>query len=370
MGALRPVLNYMKSHLLPVLALAAGLSACAAPPSEEAPPSNPGVTSEMLKPLTDAYREYVAALILLDSPAPRDRSDGLLKLQASPYAYFPDDRALITKAGQGDETARKELGRRGKMLDALFAFWGGVDLPKWNDARKRLVALGQDARIILVNTLMRMLLNGQLRTQWSQIRFQLVAVGDDAFETAVALYRAKADQTPETIIYKKDDLVQVALVMLGFGERARPIIEESAKSPRFNVRRSVAVALGEGRAAEHLELLTTLLQKDPAWMVRADAADAMGMMRAARAKAGGALVEALKTERDRQVRPHVASALGELVFEDAVPTLVASLEIADYGYVETAMFALCKITGERYLNADEWRKWFNSDYAKWRAKLR
>ncbi|HTF57949.1 MAG TPA: hypothetical protein VK661_12020, partial [Planctomycetota bacterium] len=156
-----------------LIILAAGLSACAAPPPPEER-RGPALTSELLKPLTDAYRDYVASLVLLDSPAPRDRSDAMSRLQAGAYTYFPDDRDLITKAVAGDDVARMELARRGRLLDALFAFWGPIDAAKWNDARKRICALGQDARIILINTLLRMLLNGQLSTHWGAIRFQLV----------------------------------------------------------------------------------------------------------------------------------------------------------------------------------------------------
>ncbi len=126
--------------MLPV-ALAVSLSACAAPPAEAPQPAGPTVTPEMFKPLTEAYREHVAALVMLDSPAPRDRAEAMTKLRSSAYAYFPDDRALIAKADAGDDAARVELARRGRILDALFAFWGRIDLPKWNDARKRIVAL-------------------------------------------------------------------------------------------------------------------------------------------------------------------------------------------------------------------------------------
>jgi hypothetical protein len=350
---------------LPILALAA-LLGCAGTSHDEADAPRP-VTPEMFKPLTEAYRDYVSLLNQLDSPSPKDRTDAMTKLQATPYGYFPDDRDLIAKAAARDESARRELVRRGRILDALFAFWGKVDLPKWNDARERIVALGQDARIILVNTLFRMLLNGQLQEQWPQIRFQLIAVGPDTFETAVALFRAKADQTPDAIIFRKDDLVQVALVILGFGEKGRPVIEEHAKSPRFNVRRAVAVALGEGRATEHLGVLEHLLKNDPEWMVRADAATAMGSIRD-RAKAGAALVAALKVERDRNVRRHIAESLGTLVYADGVPTLVASLQVSDFEYGERAMFALFQITGERHLTADAWQKWFAKDYEKWKAK--
>src|SRR6185295_6899073 len=105
---------------------------------------------------------------------------------------------------------------------------------------KRICALGADARVILVNTLLRMLLNGQLRSQWGAIRFQLVEIGSDTLDTSVALFKVKAEDTPDTIIYKQDDLMQVTLVILGFGEPGRAHIEEFAKSPRHNVRRAVA----------------------------------------------------------------------------------------------------------------------------------
>jgi hypothetical protein len=352
------VLNNMLRRALLGLALLAG---CAAPP----PKNEKTVTAEMLKPLTEAYREYVAALVALDSPAPKEKSDALARLQSTPYAYFPDDRELITKAAAGEDLARKELARRGKILDGMFVFWGKPDTPKWNDARQRIVALGEDARVVLINTLLRMLLNGQLREQWAAIRFQLVEIGGETFETAVALFERLVEMTPDTIIYRKDDLVQVALVILGFGEKGRPVFEKHGKSAKFNVRRAVAVAIGEGRATEHFEILDRLVRTDPDWMVRSDAADAMGSIRD-RARAGATLIEALKAERDRNVKPHIAASLGALVYADAVPVLIASLEAADYDYSEKAMFSLFQITGERHMTPAAWQKWYAKSYAKWR----
>ena len=358
----RIVLNNMLSRIL-TLGLVAALGACAgAPPKKES-----SVTPEMLKPLTDTYREYVASLVALDSIAPLERAEAMKKLESTPYAYFPDDRELIAKAVAKDEAARKELARRGKMLDGLFVFWGKSDTPKWNDARRRIVALGEDARIVLINTLLRMLLNGQLREQWPAIRFQLVEIGEETLETSIALFETLVAQTPDTIIYHKDDLVQVALVILGFGEKGRPVFEKHGKSPRFNVRRAVAVAIGDGHATEHFEILDHLLRKDPDWMVRADAADAMGGIRD-RARAGATLVEALKTERDRNVKPHIAASLGALVYADGVPVLVASLEGAEYEYAEKAMFSLFQITGERHMTPQAWQKWYARDYPKWKRE--
>lgn len=58
----------MSMKLLLGSAAAAILAGCAGTPSEETglPPQGPQVTSEMLKPLTDAYREYVADLVTLN----------------------------------------------------------------------------------------------------------------------------------------------------------------------------------------------------------------------------------------------------------------------------------------------------------------
>ncbi|HZL73065.1 MAG TPA: HEAT repeat domain-containing protein [Planctomycetota bacterium] len=352
----------MPARLL-AAALLAALGACAsAPPKKEST-----FTAEMLKPLTDAYREYVASLVALDSIAPLERAEAMKKLEGTPYAYFPDDRELIRRAAARDETARKELARRGKILDGMLVFWGKPDTPKWNDARRRIVALGQDARIVLINNLLRMLLNGQLREHWPAIRFQLVEIGEETLETAVALFDTLVEQTPDTIIYRKDDLVQVALVILSFGEKGRPVFEKYGKSPRFNVRRAVAVTIGEGHATENFDILERLLRKDPDWMVRADAADAMGSIRD-RARAGAVLVEAIKAERDRNVKPHIAVSLGTLVYADGVTVLVASLEGAEYEYAEKAMFSLFQITGERHMSPPAWQKWYAKDYPRWKRE--
>ena len=364
------VLNVMIPRLAALLLAVAAAGCASSPPPPESATTQGGatVTPEMLKPLTDAYREFVASLVQLDSVMPQERADAMRKLRSAGYGYFTDDKELIRKASEGDDASRRELVRRGNLLDAMFVFWGKVDLPKWNDARKRIVALGQDARIILVNTLLRMLLNGHLRDQWPQIRFQLIAIGDDAYVTAEALFKAKVERTPhDTPIFHKDDLVQVLLVILGFGEKGRPVIEEAARGPKVNVRRSVAVALGEGRATEYAGLLGELLRKDGDWKVRSDAAVALASIRD-RATAGTILLQAFKTERERNVRRLIAESLGALVHVEAVPLLVSSLDVPDYEYVERAMFALFRITGERFLNADEWRAWYAKDYAKWKAK--
>src|SRR5688572_27868025 len=100
-----------------------------------------------------------------------------------------------------------------------------------------------------------------------------------------------------------------------------------------------------------------MLKKDRDWKVRSDAAVALGSIRD-RAAAGTILLQALKTERDRNVRRLIAESLGVLVYVEAIPALVASLDVHDYEYVERAMFALFRITGERFLNSDEWRTWY------------
>ncbi len=346
------------------------LAACAAPGGPA--PSDDGrmVTPASFKPLTDTYREYVACLVRLKAPLPEDRRDALNRLEAINYSFFEDDRALIAKARGGDEPARVELVRRGETLDALFVFWGKVNLKTWNEARVRICALGEDARILLVTTLLRMLINGQFREDWMAIRYQLVKVGDDAFATALELLRRKAADTPDTPIFKQDDLVQLLILVLEFKEKGRDPFLEMAGHPKYNVRKSVVRAVGEAQASEYVDVAVRLLAADANWEVRAAAAQALGHLRTARAAAGKALLDRLSVERDPLVRGYIVTGLGDLGVDDAVPVLISVLDVPDVELQDKAVLAHVEITGVRLGNAGSWRAWFAKDYPAWRRKRR
>lgn len=345
------------------------LAACTSAPPP-APPESRMVSPEALKPLTNAYRDYVAAMVKLGSNLPGEQAEGLARLEALNYQFFEDDRVLIRKAVAGDDAARQELARRGQCLDALFVFWTRAKLSKWNEAREKIVALGQDAKILLVTTLLRMLINGQFLEDWIAIRYQLVRIGDDAFETAWGLLQKKAEETPDTPIFKQDDLIQLTILVLEFKEKGKGPLGELTKSPKFNVRKVVARAIGEAQATEYADIVLEMMAKDPHWEVRAAAAQAAGRLRGARDRIGKLLVARLAAERDRMVRWTLVSAMGDLAWEDAVPTLVQALDVPDQDLQDRAVTALVQITGERLGTPAAWRKWYAKDYAAWRAKLR
>src|SRR5204863_1236367 len=156
---------------------------------------------------------------------------------------------LIKQFKAGSETARKELARRGVMLRSMLIFGSGpYDRAKWEEARRTLMDSGEAGQVLLVTKLLRMLLNGQNQELWPHIRFTLVECGPVAAETTAGLARQLADVAPSnTPVFHMDDLVQVLLALIGFGDSGRPALEELAKHPKPNVRRAAARAIGEAR---------------------------------------------------------------------------------------------------------------------------
>ena len=69
-----------------------------------------------------------------------------------------------------------------------------------------------------------------------------------------------------------DDLVQILMVVIGFGDAGRPTLDEMAQSPKANVRRAAARAMGEARDGSAATSLIRLID-DPG-LVRATAGEA------------------------------------------------------------------------------------------------
>src|SRR5207249_3405866 len=113
-------------------------------------------------------------------------------------------------------------------------------------ARKTLIGAGEPGQVLLCTTLLGMLLNGQNMAIFPQIRFALAESGTFALETTVGLARELTAQTPaDAAIFKMDDLVQVLMVIISFGDAGTPSLDEFSKSSKPNVRRCVARAIGE-----------------------------------------------------------------------------------------------------------------------------
>lgn len=377
----------------PVLAsvvLAAAFAGCADPSGAR----SPGRASrekelgpldlEIVRAASEKHRRYVEALLLCGSSAPADWNRARRALEVlHPYHVFQEDPELIRAFRAGDEGARRELGRRGKILQALSVLWGRYDKDAWDEARRVLLEEGEPGQVLLATTLLQRLLSEQFRVEEVpdprnpglrqvrdvsvHLRYQIVESGPVALETAIALAEALAKETPSTPLFRHEDLTQVLLVLIQFGDRGRPKVEDLAGHPNPNVRRVVARALGEGRDPAGLPLLVRMLSEDPEWAVRAGAAQGLGRMVPARARAGRALVERLRAERDRAVRRAILEAIGELHYEEAVPDLMAMLDVPSVELATAVMAALYRITGEKFTRREDWTRWYVERYPHWKS---
>lgn len=361
----------MKSLAAPVLLLlataACGPSSTRSEPaaSETAPPD-----LATLEQHSKNLQQYVDAMLLCGSTQARDWEDakrqfGLLH----PLYVFREDPELIKQFRAGSETARKELARRGVLLRSLLIFGSGpYDRGKWDEARRTLLDAGESGQVLLVTKLLRMLLNGQNQELWPHIRFTLVECGPIAAETTAGLARQLADVAPaNTPVFHMDDLVQVLMTLIGFGDRGRPALEELAKSPKPNVRRATARSIGEARDGTAAATLILLLN-DPEYAVRATAAEAAGALASARPTLGPALVDRIGKERDGKVLEKVLRSIGDLYYADAIPDLIRVLEVPSRETADAAMQALYIITGEKYLRREQWVEWHRLKYADWKKR--
>jgi len=332
----------------------------------------PPIDLELVRQLSKSHQQYVDALLLCGGPTPRDWDEAKRRLELlQPYRVFDEDPELIRSFRAGDDKARIELAARGLILDALMAFSKGYDKRKWDDAHKVLMAAGQPGQILLSTTLVEILMNGQFRDRWDHVRSTLVETGPVALETVLGWARALADATPaQTAVYRIDDLTQAAMAMIWFGEKGLPGVEGFAKSPKPNVRRACARAIGEARHAPSAPTLVRMVGEDGDWTVRTSAAEALGKMAGAKAVAGQALVDRLKKGDDRIVMRATIEAMGTLRYEEGVTILVATLDHPNIEMSNLAMMSLYHITGERLTRKEQWLQWYRVSYPKWRDRPR
>lgn len=346
------------------------LAACGGPPRSSDPranPIDPGVFFEYSKLIKD----YIAALLLLNSENPADWKEAKVRLEVMAFSYFQEDRELIetfrTGTPETSEIARKELGRRGRMLDLILVFAGPHAPATWEHARRELLALAVDgdAHALLTISLIKILLNGNFRDVWPHIRYQLVEVGDVALETTAEVARQRADATPETPIWKQDDLVQLIMVLIAFGEKGRPPVVALSQHRTWNVRKAAAKAIGDSIDVSGAEILVGYLHSDPEWQVKATAAEALGQLRPGRRTLGPILIERMKVERDAFVLRAILRAIGRLGNLDAIPFLMNAIDVPNYETASVAMEALYDLTGERLTTPTLWKRWYRESYPTW-----
>lgn len=346
------------------------LGACASPPPEPAAPKpDPGIDFQFLKNSSKAYDEYVAALVRCNSALPADRAQAARAFETlHPFRVFPDDHDLIRRFVSGDEAARQELGRRGVLLSSQAVFFGPYDGAKWEEARRTMMASKPGGPDILVWTLLQILLSGQYRESRVHVRYTLVQAGDLALETATALARDIAERTPDTAVSRVEDLVQLSVLLIEFGDRGRGVVEELSRHRTANVRRGVATGIGEAVDVASGKVLARLLSEDPSWVVRSAAADAAGRMGPARGTLGPVLLSCLGKEKDTAVLRRILQAIGEIHYEEAVPELMKTIECPNLVTAEVAMYALYRLTGEKLTKKEEWQSWYAKKYPVWKAR--
>lgn len=353
-----------------LLALALTLGACQGSAGTAKPKNDAGnIDPERMREYSRNLQQYIDAMLLCGSTAPRDWEEAKRQFDIlNPFLVFQEDPELIRQFRAGSETARKELARRGGVLRSALVFGGPYDRAKWEDARKLLMDSGEGGQVLLATTLLKMLLNMQYQQIWIQVRYTLVESGPMALETTVGLAKEMAAATPaDTAVFRSEGLVQLIMVMIGFGDAGRPALEEFARSPKPNIRRSVAKAVGDSVDGTAVSTLIRLLE-DPDWGVRTAAAEAMGHMASARATAGPALVDRLSKERDPLVLKTLLRAIGDLLYADAVPVLITVLDVPSRETAEAAMQALYIITGEKLLRREQWVDWYRLKYPDWKKR--
>lgn len=356
-----------------LLTLLLGLAACQTGPAGQTKAKaadDPKIDPTRLVQYSKNLQEYIDAMLLCASTIPADWEEAKRRFELlHPFFVFKEDPELIRDFKGGSTTARQELARRGVILRSMLVFVSGAyNRARWDEARRTLMDSGEAGQVLLCTTLLKLLLNGQNQELWPHVRFTLAESGPMALETTAGLAKEVAERTPaETAVFAMDDLVQIFMVLIAFGDAGRPALEEYSRSPKLNVRRSVARAIGDSKDGSAVQILIRL-QEDPEWMVRMAAASAMGQMSSVRSTAGPALVARLRKERDGLVYRTTLRSIGDLLYAEAVPDLVQVLEVPSRDTVEKAMEALYIITGEKFLRREQWIEWYQTRYADWKKR--
>jgi hypothetical protein len=128
------------------------------------------------------------------------------------------------------------------------------------------------------------------------------------------------------------------------------------KDPDYLVRAQAALALGKLKNPQAIPLLIKALEDTSQW-VRLDAVTALSHTNDASAILP--LCKVLKDDVSPDVRRSSARLLGEIGGEIAVPALIQSLDDKDQAVTEISYKALQKITGQKALPKDgkAWQKW-------------
>ena len=140
------------------------------------------------------------------------------------------------------------------------------------------------------------------------------------------------------------------------GKPSIPVLRGALDAPEAEARRFAVMLLGEFGAKEAVPQLRRALGGDPEERVRAEAAYALGRIRAP--GCGEALVEVFRVESSSRVLRAALATLGEIRDPRTFEPVLAFAEKTEDAYLRSvAGRALADLTGQR----------FRADFAAWRA---
>lgn len=369
-------------------------------------------TPAEIKAASAHFETYVEALKGFGGRDPAEWTRSVAKLRAIPEHFWKEEAPLTADAvmaGEAGAAARIELARRGRVYDLVRVFGRAYDPPKWEAAWGELKVLGTSAYEYLGEQLLQQLMSVQRRGAWDGVRYYLVELGDVGLELTAAFYAeiskeadAVAKMNKDALFVHEEMAAQVLQVLIAFGDKARPKVREAGLHRNLYLRRASARAIGASADPTCLPLLSTLAG-DVVPEVRAVAYEGMGRMRYAKEKAGEAVLAGLSGERESVAREQALTALGDLRYRPAVPTLLAHLDAAEAAwnrcmevlsvklkktatpaeidryrdamndaqdvknhYLEAVTVSLMKITGVKKRKPADWRAWWAENAATWR----
>jgi len=233
-------------------------------------------------PTAAEIENYADALLLYDSYNPANWLKAEEKLYQMKKPELPsEEKKLMLEAKNPDaeisSKARLELARHGKILKLLLVYYESPpDQKKWQDSRRQLVAMGDDAiKKLLDEGLVIKFFNPFYRYEWEIVRKELVEIGNPALERLTQLVfeleKKIADIAENTRI--SEGMVQCEITILAFGEKGEDVIAKLSKSQKWQVRKTVATTLGKTINPFFIEkYLKKLLLDDDSWQVRAESA--------------------------------------------------------------------------------------------------
>lgn len=360
----------------------------------------------MLKAGREFFPLYVEALERFGSPQPPDWQEAETMLDQVGKLYrHPLERdlrrRLHAESPAAREAARQELARRGRIFrcwlqlqpspkdykdetgrektGTALAAARSAYYTRLIETRQKMLALGDDAADLLIDTYIAWLPRASLQEQMI-LRDELEACGPRVIPILKMLLALPSGEQDGVKVWDAPLRLQAMLVLTRFADHpeARAAIEQFSQKAPPATRKLTANALRESYKGTGQDdvcaLLLPMLRDDASWEVRAAAAQALGDL--GNPKACPTLLDALvhptlEAEGDRvSVAKFVVAALGKLRCGDAVEPLVRVIEerrlvmererkAFDQIYVNATQ-ALHAITGKYFAHPHQWRQWLSA----------